>query len=73
LEFGKNLLKNIDALPFDSKCALKARDIFSDLKSNNQLIEIPDIFIAATSLTYNLPLATLNTKHFKRIAGIEFV
>ncbi len=73
LEFGRNLLKNIDALPFDSKCALKARDIYSDLKSKNQLIEIPDIFIAAASLAYNLPLATLNKKHFMRIADIEFV
>ncbi|MBI4848961.1 MAG: type II toxin-antitoxin system VapC family toxin [Nitrospirae bacterium] len=73
LEFGKSLLKNIDVLPFDSKCALKARDIYSGLKSQNKLIEIPDIFIAATSLAYNLPLATINKNHFKRIAGVELV
>lgn len=73
LEFGRELLNNIDILPFDSGCAMKASDIYRQLKAKNQLVEIPDIFIAATSLSYNLPIATINKNHFKRIEGVEFV
>jgi predicted nucleic acid-binding protein len=73
LEFGRELLNNIDILPFDSNCAIQASDIYRRLKAQNQLIEIPDIFIAATSLSYNLPIATINKNHFKRIQGVEFV
>lgn len=73
LEFGRELLSNIDILPFDSSCAMKASDIYRRLKAKNQLIEIPDIFVAATSMSYALPIATMNKNHFRRIEGIELV
>ena len=34
-------------------------------------LSIPDAFIAATSISKNLILATKNTKHFKRIKDIK--
>ena len=40
---------------------------FNELKSKNQIIEVPDIFIAATAIHNKLPIATLNTNHFDRI------
>jgi len=73
LEFGRELLNNIDILPFDSICAIQASNIYRRLKAKNQLIEISDIFIAATSLSYNLPIATINKNHFKRIDRVTFV
>jgi len=50
-----------------------AVDIYRQLKSENRLIEIADILIAATVLTNGLKLATLNKNHFERIAGLSFI
>jgi len=43
------------------------------LKAKNKLIDAPDILIAGTAMRNNLPLATLNRKHFERINGLEMV
>jgi len=64
------LVEDLDLLPFDETVAHKAADIYLQLRSKNQLIDFRDIFIAATAITYELPLATLNTKHFARIDGL---
>lgn len=37
------------------------------------MIDIADLFIGATALTHNLPIATLNIKHFNRIKGLEII
>ena len=69
----KLLIKDITILPFDFEASLKAAEIFRQLKSKNQLIEFRDIFIAATCMIENLPISTLNKKHFERIDGLEIV
>lgn len=72
-EFWENFFSRIVVLPFDSASSQMAVQIFKDLKAKNKLIEIPDIFIAATAIQNNLPLATTNLKHFDRIEGLELV
>lgn len=67
----KLLIKDITILPFDFEASLKAAEIFRQLKSKNQLIEFRDIFIAATCIIENLPISTLNRKHFERIEGLK--
>lgn len=67
------LLQGIEVLPFTDLIAVKAAEIFLQLKAKNQLIEFRDIFIAATCITHNLPIATLNKKHFERIEGLAIV
>jgi predicted nucleic acid-binding protein len=67
-EFDKMLV-----LPIDENVVLKAHDIYHRLKRENKLIPIPDILIAAAALHNDLPLATLNTEHFKRIDGLQIV
>ncbi len=57
-------------LPFDSQANHHAIAIYQDLKSKSKLIEIPDILIASTAINHQLPLATLNTKHFSRINNL---
>jgi len=37
------------------------------------LIDTPDIMIAGTALQNNMPVATLNRKHFERITGLELI
>ena len=44
-----------------------------ELKAKNRLIEFRDIFIAATAHQHNLPIATLNGKHFECVAQITLI
>jgi predicted nucleic acid-binding protein len=37
------------------------------------MIDLADILIGATALTHDIPLATLNRKHFERIKGLEII
>ncbi len=57
-------------LEFDTKQAKVASNIFQSLKAKNKLIEFRDIFIASCAIASNIPLATLNKKHFKRIDNL---
>ena len=70
-EFTNKLLKKLTVLQFDSDCVRIAIDIYHNLKSKNKLITLPDIFIAATAVSNQLPLATLNVKHFENIDRLQ--
>jgi tRNA(fMet)-specific endonuclease VapC len=67
------LAKWIESLPFDDPVAENAATIFRELKAKNRLIEFRDIFIAATAHQHNLPIATLNGKHFECVAQITLI
>ena len=71
--FWDNFFSQITVLSFDAKAARKAVDIYKQLKTKNKLIEVPDILIAGTVMRFNLPLATLNRRHFERISDLEIV
>ncbi|MDR2801782.1 MAG: type II toxin-antitoxin system VapC family toxin [Prevotellaceae bacterium] len=71
--YWNNFLRFITIIPFDTDCAIKAVDIYKDLKRQNKLIELSDLTIAATALAKGLPIATNNTKHFGRIEHLEIV
>jgi tRNA(fMet)-specific endonuclease VapC len=59
-------------LPFTTDVALKASEIYHELRKTNNAIEFRDIFIGATCLVYDLPLVTVNKKHFTRIRDLRF-
>jgi len=65
------ILSGITILPFDNQPAIKAAEIYRQLKKNNQLIEFRDIFIAAICIINSQPVFTLNKKHFSRIQGLS--
>jgi len=71
--FWDKFFSQISVLPFDTNSARNAANIYKQLKTKNKLIEAPDILIAGTVMQFNLPLATLNRKHFERINGLEMV
>lgn len=73
MEFAARLFENFLILPFDSQCVKTAAKIYKDLKSKNQLISPPDIFIAATAVSHDLSLATLNSKHFERVHNLKLL
>lgn len=60
-------------LPFTSDVAATAAALYRELRATNQLLEIRDIFIASTALTYTLPLMTLNLGHFDRIKRLQLL
>ena len=59
--------------PLSSEIVKEAVKIYQNLRQINQLIEIRDIFIAATSIVNSFPLITLNMRHFKRIDCLELI
>jgi len=65
------LTEDLLVLPFDRKVAEKSGEIYHQLRKENNMIEFRDIFIAATCLVYQMPVKTLNQKHFKRIVNLE--
>ena len=73
LIFWESFFDKMVILPFDSQANKHAVAIHKDLKSKRKLIEIPDILIAATAISHQLPLATLNKKHFERIKPLSLL
>lgn len=70
IDFWDAFFQEITVLPFNSETSVIAVKIDLDLKSKRKQISIPDLFIAASALSNNLPCATLNKKHFERIADL---
>ena len=50
---------------------ISASELVVGARDKNEIKEIPDAFIATTAIIKNLILATKNTKHFKKIKGLE--
>jgi len=71
--FWNDFFSQIVVLPFDTKVVKQAVTIYKQLKQQNKLIDIPDIMIAGTALQNNMPLATLNKKHFERINDLKLI
>lgn len=65
------ITENFTILPFTEAVAKKASELYHVLRLSNQMIEFRDIFIAATCVVNELPIVTLNKKHFKRIEGLK--
>jgi tRNA(fMet)-specific endonuclease VapC len=71
--FWNQLFKRIHIIPLGEKEVEAASEIIKKLKSQNKIIDLPDILIGATALTNNLELATLNIDHFERIEGLKII
>jgi len=71
--FWNDFFSRIIILPFDTKTVKQTVNIYKQLKQQNKLIDIPDIMIAGTAFQHNMPLATLNRKHFERVGGLQII
>jgi len=71
--FWDGIFENMVVLPLDNACIEAALNIQLQLKKVSKQIDFPDLLIAATAQQNGLPLATLNTKHFSRVEGLEVV
>jgi tRNA(fMet)-specific endonuclease VapC len=57
-------------LPLDESAARRAANLHNELIRRNQDIGVKDVLIAAVCLEHDLPLLTLNERHFARVAGL---
>lgn len=73
LEFWDNVLSLVEVIPFDVSAVDNAVVINAELKRNRKQIHLADLFTAATAVTHNYPLATLNRKHFDRINALNVI
>lgn len=71
--FWSELYRSFLIIPFDGNVVDEAVKITYELKQLKQLIEFVDIAIAASARVNNYSIATLNTKHFDRIHGLNLV
>lgn len=64
---------NISIISIDQNIAEKYLDIKIDLEIKKIPLDEFDLLIAATALVNNCMLATRNTKHFRRIKGLNLL
>jgi predicted nucleic acid-binding protein len=58
-------------LPFSEEVAWRYGQSYRYLQGVGLLIGANDLWIAATALAYDIPLATRNRRHFRRVPGLE--
>ena len=68
-----NVLEYVTILPFTKATAQKSGEIYLSLRRENQVIETKDLFIAATALFHDLPIMTLNLRHFERVKELNIL
>ena len=66
-----DFLTNFNILNFDFDSSKKAAEIFDDLKSKGEIIDLADILIASIVLINNEPFVTGNSRHFERIRELK--
>ena len=69
-ELWDGILGRLTIYPFERSTVVLACKIRHQLGEMGKQIEPLDLFIAATAMVKDLPLATLNHKHFKQIDGL---
>jgi tRNA(fMet)-specific endonuclease VapC len=72
-EYWESLCENLRVIPFDKASSDSAVTIYLELLKANKMIDLADILIGATAVSHSIPIATLNVKHFDRIAGLEII
>lgn len=73
LVFWSSIFQAMTILPFDEVSVDTAVAINGTLKKKRKQIDLADLFIAATAIANNLPLATLNKNHFERIDILKII
>ena len=66
------LVSLLHTLDLTEQIARVAGRIYTDLKTDGNLIDNEDILIAATSLYHSIPVFTTNQKHLARVPHLRF-
>lgn len=73
LLFWDSIFQQLSVISFDESCVDTSVKINANLKRKRKQIDIADLFIAATAVTHDYKLATLNKKHFDRIEELNIL
>ncbi len=71
--FWDNVFENFTILPLTEECTDKAVEIQQELRRTGNPIDFADLLIGATAKFNDLPIATLNAKHFNRIIDVKVI
>lgn len=71
--FVEHILAGIEAIPITEPVARVHADIWSDLTSRREPIGAHELWIAATALAHGLGVATRNSTHLDRVAGLRVI
>lgn len=71
--YWNEVLERMIVLSFDDRVARVAARLSAELWKQGTGIGVADLFIAATAIANDLPLATLNKKHFARVNDLRMV
>jgi predicted nucleic acid-binding protein len=72
-EKRKEFLRAFSSVPLNDESAELGGTIFAQLRASGQEIDAADAMIAATASTLGEPVLTRNSKHFKRVKGLEVI
>jgi tRNA(fMet)-specific endonuclease VapC len=72
-DYWIHFLQRITVISLDSETVQTAISLNEELKKARKQIDSADLFIAATAIRNDFPLATLNNKHFDRITGLRVI
>ena len=67
------LLKMLTVLPLNKTSAKRAAVLHDTLIRQNKDIGLRDVLIAAICLEHQIPLLTINEKHFARVPGLKMI
>lgn len=65
------IFTSVTVIPFDFGCGKIAADIWKDIRSRHQHLDIKDIFIASIAIHNRVWLHTFNKKHFQGIENLR--
>lgn len=69
----QKILRLCTTLSFTSDVARQAAALHQRLRAQNQIIDLRDLFIAATAISFDIPLLTLNVRHFARVSALRLI
>jgi tRNA(fMet)-specific endonuclease VapC len=65
------IFSEVEVIPFDFGCGKIPADIWKDIQSRHQHLEIKDVFIASIAISNGVWLHTFNKKHFQGIENLQ--
>ena len=71
--FVEHLLAGLQAIPITQQVARVHASIWAELADRGEPIGAHDLWIAATAIAHGLGIATRNSSHFERVAGVRVI
>ena len=70
---GSTLLREFEVLPLDDLAAMRAADIYQELRAAGTLIDTGDLLIAGIATSRGMAVITRNRRDFQRVRELELI